>query len=37
MKSKNTSKGLGDTVDKITTKTGIKKAVKKVAIKNAEG
>ena len=30
MKSKNTSKGLGDTVDKITTKTGIKKAVKKV-------
>jgi len=30
MKSKNTSKGLGDTVDKITTKTGIKKVVKKV-------
>ena len=27
MKSKNTSKGLGDTVDKITTKTRIKKAV----------
>ena len=31
MKSKNKSKGLGDSIEKFTTATGIKKVVEKVA------